>query len=411
MSQFATIDGQELGQVATNSGWYDFTNWIEEIQGIDALRHVAEYGWYEGNLLDVASNLVAVVRDGEPSPDQKSIAVGLYRMLKDRGNANGVLVISDGTGEGGDEDVMTLANAEPAPPARIPTQEELLASALAEADQLFTQLYSVLLRLRTAEPWHRETLQRELSQTVEGIRQLDADARTAARVLGMVSPWMPELTDAPLGAPQQQPVPLALSLGAIDDPINPVDRGRFPWLTRAVDFLLGKQVVTWDRFRVLAREDKAAVFHAPGVNDERLLNDLKVEVAASAESGESLEDFRKRMSDTLQLRQDQTNTLFRTNTKQSYVDGMQASLDSPTIAEAFPFVQLASTHDTRTRPEHREMDGFVARRGTPEYNVLMRLVKDWNCRCAIIPLTAADAEQRGIKTFADIPSSVVALYG
>ena len=94
----ASVNGVERGQVATNAGWYDFCRWVEELEGVADLRHVTEYGWYEGDLSDVAEQLAVAVEDGEPTPDQQSIADGLREILADA--ADGVLIIDNGDGPG-----------------------------------------------------------------------------------------------------------------------------------------------------------------------------------------------------------------------------------------------------------------------------------------------------------------------
>src|SRR5690606_24503307 len=136
-------------------------------------------------------------------------------------------------------------------------------------------------------------------QTIQAVRDLQAETATAARVLGMLSPWMPSITDVPPGAgARPRPISLANAAGDI----------RFPFVDDAVDFLLSKNVVTTDQFRVLRDADKAAVFSAPGIDDKKLLNELKLEIATSLESGESLPEFRNRVSASLLPKRHETET-------------------------------------------------------------------------------------------------------
>jgi hypothetical protein len=100
MSVFASIDGVAGPDVATNSGWADFCKWVAEISGVDDLRHLTEFGWYEDDdWSEIADDLRQAIEAGEPTPDQQSIAEGLLKIVEDAGDGT-VLVVSDGTGEG-----------------------------------------------------------------------------------------------------------------------------------------------------------------------------------------------------------------------------------------------------------------------------------------------------------------------
>lgn len=105
MSYFATLDGKAVADVATNSGWLDFVRWVERQNTAEALQHLAEYGWSE-QLDDAQRDLVAAMKNGKPSADQRSIARRLWQTLRARGGAT-VLVVTDGIGEGTEEDNST----------------------------------------------------------------------------------------------------------------------------------------------------------------------------------------------------------------------------------------------------------------------------------------------------------------
>ena len=104
MSMSASIDGRDAGQVATNSGWYDFVRWVDEIEDVPALRQVTEYGSFEGDLSELEADLQAAIDHADPTPDQQSISDGLIAILERAGEAT-VFIVSDGAGESeGDED-------------------------------------------------------------------------------------------------------------------------------------------------------------------------------------------------------------------------------------------------------------------------------------------------------------------
>src|SRR5262249_21071406 len=64
--------------------------------------------------------------------------------------------------------------------------------------------------------------------------------------------------------------------------------------------------------------------------------------------------------------------------------------------------EYSAVHDSRARPEHRHLERLgldgtaVYRRDDP---VILQFWPPWdyNCRCAVVPLTVADAAARGVK--------------
>lgn len=98
MSYFATLDGRAVADVATNFGMRDFSDWVLEFEGIEALQYLIHYGESE-ELEDVEQNLIRALKIGEPTSGQRCIGEGLLAVLRGRGVAT-VLIVSDGTGEG-----------------------------------------------------------------------------------------------------------------------------------------------------------------------------------------------------------------------------------------------------------------------------------------------------------------------
>lgn len=307
---------------------------------------------------------------------------------------------------------VTMSN-EPAKSslAGVPSREEIAEAAVGQASSLFGRLYDLAEELRSrslsGEPGFIGEIDRirdEMQATINAIRDLLAETGYAARLIGMVSPWLPSLQDAPAGSPRQTAAPVA--------PVTMANSGvRFPWLQQAVDWLLGREVVAADQFNAMQFDEQQQAFSAPGVTDSRLLDDILLEVADSVQNGETLETFRGRIAGQLSLPQAQVETLYRTNTKRAYVEGQERTLSTPVVQEEFPFVMLSATSDTSVRPEHEAVDGVVVRRGTPEYTVLSRLVRDWNCRCVPIPLTESQAASYKISTLADFPLVTRQKYG
>lgn len=60
-----------------------------------------------------------------------------------------------------------------------------------------------------------------------------------------------------------------------------------------------------------------------------------------------------------------------------------------------PFLMYSAINDSRTRPAHRAMSGYIAPVGDPIWN-LWSPPCGYNCRCSLISLTPAQAQQRGV---------------
>lgn len=288
--------------------------------------------------------------------------------------------------------------------SRLPTQEQFTLAAQRRASQLLRRLEAELILQRSKVEAQRDYT--EAARIMRSIRKLEADSISAGRVLGMVTPWRPSLRDTPATAKADaKPITLALEFWEGFDEFN------WPWVDEAVAFLDSKQIMPASEFARIADEDRVAVFSAPGIDDARVLNELRDEISRSAESGESMDDFRRRVGDRIGFAEHESNTIFRTNIKQSYIAGQEAALDNPAVAEEFPYEMYAATMDSRTRPSHRALDGMIARRGSDLHAVMMRAVTDWNCRCTLIPLTAEQADaQGGVNGDSEIPPEAAADY-
>ena len=91
-------------------------------------------------------------------------------------------------------------------------------------------------------------------------------------------------------------------------------------------------------------------------------------------------------------------------------------MKSELVSELFPAVMLSATPDNRVRDTHWDLDGFVCLKSDPAYKVLLRVIKDWNCRCSLIPMTLEDAKDQpgGLRTIGDLRAfypKVMAEYG
>ena len=107
MSVYAVLDeGSDGGtQVATNSGWGDFTTWTESLDDMkyEEVIHLAEEGWSQ-DLADLESQLTDALTETPPSDaDTLDVARWILQVATYRGDAE-VLLITQGFGTVGKMD-------------------------------------------------------------------------------------------------------------------------------------------------------------------------------------------------------------------------------------------------------------------------------------------------------------------
>jgi SPP1 gp7 family putative phage head morphogenesis protein len=170
---------------------------------------------------------------------------------------------------------------------------------------------------------------------------------------------------------------------------------KWPRIEDGVKFLQSRNVVTEQEWSQLAEREKVRAVYLPGTSQGQLQK-LRTDLAQSFREGESLHSFRKRLDDSITASKWEVETLFRTQTKQSYLDGVTTVLKNPRVGRRFPFVKYVATTDNRTRPSHKIWDGKIIAVDSADYAVVKGLQGEYNCRCTLIPLTARMAEREGV---------------
>lgn len=288
-------------------------------------------------------------------------------------------------------------------------QNEILKAAVEEMDQLFQQLLDFLVECRKDS-----SKTRNLASALQSFAYLQADAAMACHIVGLLSPWFPELRDTPEGTARVLRADLAIRViedlvptkGKKKQILSEDKKFRYPFLEDAVKFLEEKGVVTVAALASRSQQISESAENSLGLNDPETAKELNEALAESVRTGESYPDFRARMKGVLTLKRSTEETIYRTATKQAFVAGQESALDTPAVRAAFGYAQYVATHDHRVRDEHWEMDGFVCSIDDPAYRVMLALVKEWNCRCTIIPISNVQAERMTIKTIKDVPAYV-----
>lgn len=96
MGLYLSFDGALGTDLASNSGWGDFTRWTEKLGGAPDLFHLVDYGW-TGRPHAAAADLAKAMRDDPPDDGSvRSTAANLLDLLK--GTAAEIVSVTNGLG-------------------------------------------------------------------------------------------------------------------------------------------------------------------------------------------------------------------------------------------------------------------------------------------------------------------------
>ncbi len=113
---------------------------------------------------------------------------------------------------------------------------------------------------------------------------------------------------------------------------------------------------------------------------------------AALDQGQSFEAWKKALLESGQdfgLSGAHLETIFRTNVQGWYAAGRAEQIQR--LKGDFPYLRYSAILDARTRPEHAELDGLIL---PVDHPLWKSHYPPWsfNCRCSVIPMTAAAAE-------------------
>lgn len=190
----------------------------------------------------------------------------------------------------------------------------------------------------------------------------------------------------------------------IKPPGEPEPVIRFPVIEEAARDLAERRIMLREDFDRLAAEARATAFTVARVGSLDALEKIRQALVEDVATGGTLRDFAAKVEEALggsMLSAAHVETVYRTNIGQAAAAGLRQALTSPMVADEFPYVSYEATHDSRTRPEHLELEKLgiggssVYRADDP---VILRFWApwDWNCRCIIIPLSIEEAARKGV---------------
>ncbi len=156
-----------------------------------------------------------------------------------------------------------------------------------------------------------------------------------------------------------------------------------------------------ERYRKLDEELKPKFFTISRVEGSDIVAKIKSYIEESIEKGTPFEEFKKNVDDLFdRMGIGETNpwhleTVFRTNIQTAYNAGNWEKMNTPEFVDMFPFYRYSAILDSQTRPSHRAMHGFTARRDDPVWDEWWP-PNGYRCRCGIIAINKFRAAREGI---------------
>lgn len=288
-----------------------------------------------------------------------------------------------------------MANLQDGFPPDIPDQHDCQMSALANLDALFA-------KLKQAASNRDEDA---VARICEQINLLHAQSRVAGQIIGRLTPIRPHLQAAPKGAGGR---PTAIKVLANEASTSEY---YYPFINDAAAYLRNKQVATDEEIQAIPVKIRHTMFTVPGIESKAILAQIRDAIAASTAAGETHEQFTERIESVVSLPEAQSRTLLRTEMKGAFVEGLDKTIQKPAVKAQLPYVRYVATRDARTRTSHAAMRDVVCQIDDPLYKVMLQLLKSYNCRCAIIPLSETQAKKYTIRTIDDVPAAVREDYG
>jgi SPP1 gp7 family putative phage head morphogenesis protein len=88
-------------------------------------------------------------------------------------------------------------------------------------------------------------------------------------------------------------------------------------------------------------------------------------------------------------------TVYRTNLNRAQSQGRLDVCRDEVVQKLVPLMRFSATRDSRTRPSHKAMDGFIATVTQIDSQGIATPL-GFNCRCAWVPMSIAEASRKGL---------------
>ena len=160
-----------------------------------------------------------------------------------------------------------------------------------------------------------------------------------------------------------------------------------------------KVVLPTEYYGLLQGRARAAAFSIAGLSALEQIEQIKASLVKALEQGWSFGKWKKAVAAgevPLNLPAHRIETIFRTNIQGWYASGRCRAHQA--AKDVLPYLMYSAINDSRTRPSHAAMHGFIARVDDPIWKTWMPPA-GFNCRCTTIQLTEEEAKEHGFKPF------------
>lgn len=180
---------------------------------------------------------------------------------------------------------------------------------------------------------------------------------------------------------------------------------KFPGLDAMKERILNSEVISPARYYGMNQQARQSAFTISGELETKTINRVRDLLYNNVQEGPSLKKFTdliEKELPNLPLSEARLENVFRTNVLSAYSDANDATLQSPIVADAFPYRAYFATQDGRVRSSHEilessGLDGTnIYLADDPAWSAI-RPPNDFNCRCRWIPQTIRQAARKGVK--------------
>lgn len=176
---------------------------------------------------------------------------------------------------------------------------------------------------------------------------------------------------------------------------------------KALAYWQSKRPVSAAEFDKLDSAAKSRAFAVAGLAKQDMVSDLHASLYAAKQSGETLEQWKRRIPDILAAQGwngHRLENIFRTNVQTAYNAGRYAQMRE--VAKGRPYWQYLAVGDERTRPAHAAINGMVFP-ADHEFWDTHYPPNGFRCRCTVRSLSARQVERQGLEVQKDTPQDLL----
>lgn len=140
---------------------------------------------------------------------------------------------------------------------------------------------------------------------------------------------------------------------------------------------------------------RAKAFSVAGLTSADQIEQVLGSLVKAMREGDHFSDWQKKVRDgdvPLTFPRHRLENIFRTNLQAAYGRGRVEQQER--TKDRYPFLMYDAVNDSRTRPNHKALDGYIAPYNDPFWKTHTPPL-GYQCRCTLVSLTKAQAQARG----------------